>query len=224
VQRTPKTPVTTFLIIANALAFVWEFVKLGPGVLSGNFTEQGLIDIGTTVPALVLKNGEWWRVVTGGFLHLSVLHIAINMYSLYVLGRFVEAIAGSTRMAILYAVSLVGSGLAVVYFSAPNSYTAGASGAIFGMFGALFAIGFKLGKPGMQLVKANIGILVINLIFTFAVPGISAWAHVGGLIIGFIATLAIFFPPRIAHATVVDANTGRELQSEIEPPGNHQTY
>jgi len=224
VQRAPKTPVTTFLIIANALAFVFEFVKLGSGVLSGEFTEQGLIDIGTTIPRLVLQNGEWWRVVTGGFLHLSFLHIAINMYSLYVLGRFVEAIAGSTRMAIIYAISLVGSGLAVVYFSSPDIPTAGASGAIFGMFGALFAIGFKLGKPGMDLVKANIGILIINLIFTFAVPGISAWAHVGGLIIGFIATYALYFPPRVAHATVVDARTGQELESEIESPGNHQTY
>lgn len=223
-QRAPKTPVTTFLIIANALAFVFEFVKLGPGVLSGEFTEQGLIDIGTTIPRLVLQNGEWWRVVTGGFLHLSFLHIAINMYSLYVLGRFVEAIAGSTRMAILYAISLVGSGLAVVYFSSPDIPTAGASGAIFGMFGALFAIGFKLGKPGMDLVKANIGILIINLIFTFAVPGISAWAHVGGLIIGFIATYALYSPPRVAHPTVVDARTGQELESEIESPGNHQTY
>jgi len=224
VRRAPKTPVTTFLIIANALAFAFEFVKLGPGVLSGEFTEQGLIDIGTTIPRLVLQNGEWWRVVTGGFLHLSFLHIAINMYSLYVLGRFVEAIAGSTRMAILYAISLVGSGLAVVYFSSPDIPTAGASGAIFGMFGALFAIGFKLGKPGMDLVKANIGILIINLIFTFAVPGISAWAHVGGLIIGFIATYAIFYPPQVAHATVVDASTGRELQSEIESPDDRQRY
>jgi len=224
VRRAPKTPVTSFLIIANVLGFVWEFVKLGPDVLSGNFTAQGLIDIGTTVPGLVLQNGEWWRVVTGGFLHLSALHIAVNMYSLWVLGRFVESIAGSTKMALLYTISLIGSGLAVVYFSAPESYTAGASGAIFGMFGALFAIGFKLGKPGMELVKANLGILILNLIITFAVPGISAWAHVGGLIIGFIATYAIYFPPRVAHATVVDATTGQELQSEIESPGDHQTY
>ena len=223
-RRAPKTPVTSFLIVANLLAFVWEFVKAGPGVLSGDFTMQGLIDIGTTIPQLVLHNGQWWRVVTGGFLHLSFLHIAVNMYSLYVLGRFVETIAGSARMAFLYAVSLVGSGLAVVYFSAPDIPTAGASGAIFGLFGALFAIGFKLGKPGMDLVKANIGILIVNLIFTFAVPGISAWAHVGGLLIGFLATYAIYFPPRLAHATVVDAATGQELQSEIESPDHHQTY
>ena len=223
-RRAPKTPVTTFLIIANVLGFAWEFFKLGPGILSGNVPIQGLVDAGALVPGLVTQNGDWWRIVTGGFLHGFVLHIAVNMYSLWVLGRFVESFAGSLRMAMLYAISLVGSGLAVAYLSAPGDVTVGASGAIFGMFGALFAIGFKLGKPGMDLVKANIGILIINLIFTFAVPGISAWAHVGGLIIGFIATYAIFYPPRMAHATVVDASTGQELQSEIESPGDRQTY
>ena len=74
--------------------------------------------------------------------------------------------------------------------------TLGASGAIFGLFGALFAIGFKLGKPGMDLVRSNIGILVINLIITFTVPAISWQAHVAGLVAGFILTFAIYYPPR----------------------------
>ncbi len=212
-----KTPVTTFLIVANLLGFVYEFVRLGPGILSGNVSLQGLIDVGAILGPLVTQDGQWWRLVSGGFLHGFALHIAVNMYSLYILGRFVETIAGSTKMALVYAVSLLGSGLAVAYFG-PNEVTVGASGAIFGMFGALFAIGFKLGPPGMQLIRANVGILIVNLIITFAVPGISAWAHVGGLIVGFIATYAIFFPPKVAHATVVDANTGQELHSEIEPP------
>jgi membrane associated rhomboid family serine protease len=223
-RRTPKTPVTTFLIVANFLAFAYEFVKLGPGLLGGNITSQGLAEVGGLAPVLVLQYGDWWRVVTSGFLHLSALHIAVNMYSLWILGRFVEAIAGSTKMAAIYAISLIGSGLAVVYLSAPDVPSAGASGAIFGLFGALFAMGFKLGKPGMDLIKANIGILVINLIFTFVVPGISIWAHVGGLVVGFIATFAIFFPPRVAHAVVVDAATGQEHHPEIESPEQHRTF
>ncbi|MDQ2992702.1 MAG: rhomboid family intramembrane serine protease [Candidatus Eremiobacteraeota bacterium] len=216
-----KTPVTAFLIAVNILGFVYEFVRLGPGILSGNVTLQGLIDVGAIFGPLVTHDGQWWRLVTGGFLHGFALHIAINMYSLYVLGRFIEAIAGSTKMAIVYAISLLGSSLAVAYFG-PNEVTVGASGAIFGLFGALFAIGLKLGPSGMQLIRANVGILILNLIITFAVPGISAWGHVGGLLIGFIAAYAIYFPPRVAHATVVDANTGQELHSEIEPP--QQTY
>ena len=105
----------------------------------------------------------------------------MNMMSLYFLGRFIEYALGSWRMLLVYMVSLVASGLGVVYFSAPNVPTVGASGAIFGLFGALFAIGFKLGKPGMDLVRANIGILVLNLIITFTVPAISWQAHVAGL-------------------------------------------
>jgi membrane associated rhomboid family serine protease len=108
--------------------------------------------------------------VTGGFLHGSVLHLAVNMYSLYVLGRFVEAVAGPSRMGVVYAVSLVTSGLAVVYFGGASEVTVGASGAIFGLFGALFAVGFKLGRPGIRLVQANVGILALNLIITFTVP------------------------------------------------------
>ncbi len=96
----------------------------------------------------------------GAFLHGGLLHIGVNMMSLWFLGRFIELALGSWRMFVVYMFSLVVSGLGVVYFSDPMVPTVGASGAIFGLFGALFAIGFKLGKPGMNLVRANIGILV----------------------------------------------------------------
>ena len=140
------------------------------------------------------------------------------MMSLYFLGRFIEFALGSWRMLLVYMVSLIAAGLGVVYFSPPEASTVGASGAIFGLFGALFAIGFKLGKPGMDLVRANIGILVLNLIITFTVPAISWQAHVAGLLAGFALTYAIYFPPRRVTPVVVDAATGRELESEYEMP------
>jgi rhomboid protease GluP len=196
------TPITTLLIVLNALGFVYELAHVGTALLVGGGSLQALVDAGALVPALVRGNGEYWRVVTGAFLHGGVLHILVNMYSLYVLGQFVEVIAGARQMTIIYSVSLVASGLAVVYLSSPYDVTVGASGAIFGLFGALFAIGFKLGRPGMQLVRANIGILVLNLFITFAVPGIAMWAHVGGLIAGFIVTYLIFTPPALRRAVV----------------------
>ncbi|HWB16646.1 MAG TPA: rhomboid family intramembrane serine protease [Vicinamibacterales bacterium] len=198
----PRTPVTTLLIVLNVIAFAYEVSRVGSGLLLGGGSLQALADAGALVPAFVRQNGEYWRVVTGAFLHGSVLHIAVNMYSLYVLGQFVEVIAGARQMTIIYVVSLVASGLAVVYLSSPFDVTVGASGAIFGLFGALFAIGFKLGRPGMQLVRANIGVLVLNLFITFAVPGIAVWAHVGGLIAGFIITYLIFTPPALRRAVV----------------------
>src|SRR5579871_6615600 len=99
-------------------------------------------------------------------------------------------------MLLVYIVALIGSGLGVVYLSPPLVPTVGASGAIFGLFGALFAIGFKLGKPGMDLVRSNVGILVVNLIITFTVPAISWQAHVAGLLAGFALTFVIYYPPR----------------------------
>jgi rhomboid protease GluP len=201
----PRTPVTTLLIVLNVIAFAYEVSRVGSGLLLGGGSLQALADAGALVPAFVRQNGEYWRVVTGAFLHGSVLHILVNMYSLYVLGQFVEVIAGARQMTIIYVVSLVASGLAVVYLSSPFDVTVGASGAIFGLFGALFAIGFKLGRPGMQLVRANIGVLVLNLFITFAVPGIAVWAHVGGLIAGFIITYLIFTPPALRRAVVARA-------------------
>ena len=120
----------------------------------------------------VVAYGQWWRIVTGGFEHGGLAHIAINMFSLFQLGRFVELALGPQRMLLLYLISLVGSGVAVTYFS-PSDVTVGASGAIFGLFGGLLAIGVRLGKRGRGLISQTFPILVLNLVFTFAVPFIS---------------------------------------------------
>ena len=188
--------ITRFLIVVNAIGFLWEVAVAGPGMLTGGGNIERVLQEGSLYPAAVLGNGQWWRIVTGAFLHGSLLHIGVNMLSLWYLGRFIEYALGPWRMLLVYMASLVAAGLGVVYFSPPMVPTVGASGAIFGLFGALFAIGLKLGKPGMELVRANIGILVLNLIITFAVPAISWQAHVSGLIAGFVLTLVIYVPPR----------------------------
>ncbi len=210
---------TRILVLLNVLAFAWELSVAGPGLLSGGGNIEAVLQAGSLFPAAVLQDGQWWRIVTGAFLHGSLLHIGVNMVSLWILGRFIEAAIGRVRMLVVYLVALVASGVCVVYFSPALVPTVGASGAIFGLFGALFAIGFKLGPRGMELVKANIGILVLNLIITFTVPSISWQAHVGGLISGFIVTGLIYFPPKPIRARVVDANTGAYLESEIQSPG-----
>jgi membrane associated rhomboid family serine protease len=162
--------------------------------------------------------------VTGAFLHGGLIHIGVNMLSLWFLGRFIEYALGSWRMLLVYMASLVVSGLGVVYFSNSMTPTLGASGAIFGLFGALFAIGFKLGKPGMDLVRSNIGILVLNLIITFTVPGISWQAHLAGLLAGFVLTYAIYYPPRRVAPVVVESSTGRTLETQYESPHDRQDW
>ena len=214
--------ITRFLIICNVIGYLWEIKVGGPGMLSGFGTDnagmQRVLLEGSLIPAFVLQEGQWWRILTGAFLHGGLIHIGVNMMSLWFLGRFIEYALGSWRMLFVYMLSLIASGLGVVYFSAPMTPTVGASGAIFGLFGALFAIGFKLGKPGMELVRANIGILVINLIITFTVPAISWQAHVAGLLAGFVLTYALYYPPRRVAPVVVDATSGRELETEYESP------
>jgi membrane associated rhomboid family serine protease len=215
--------ITRFLLFVNVLCFLWELVVAGPSMLSmmGGGNLDRVLALGALAPADVLVNHEWWRIITSAFLHGGLLHIGVNMISLWSLGRFIEAAVGSPRMALIYFVSLVASGLGVVYLSPPANAlipTLGASGAIFGLFGALFAIGFKLGRPGMQLIRANLGILIINLVITFAVPQIAWEAHVSGLIVGFLLTLAIYTPPRRVAPVVVDATTGRHYETEYQTP------
>jgi membrane associated rhomboid family serine protease len=217
--------ITRLLIVLNVIGFLLEFRVAGPGLLSGAGTDAmgRLLEDAALIPAAVTQYGQWWRIITGGFMHGSLLHIGVNMVSLWFLGRFIEYALGPWRMLVVYMISLVASGLGVVYFTTdPTIATVGASGAIFGLFGALFAIGLKLGKPGMDLVRANIGILVLNLIITFTVPAISWQAHVAGLLAGFVLTYAIYYPPRRVVPIVVDARTGHELETEYESPADSQ--
>lgn len=213
--------ITRFLIVLNIIGYLWEIGVGGPGMLTGfggGGGMQRVLSEGALIPVLVLQDGQWWRIISGAFLHGGLIHIGVNMMSLWFLGRFIEFALGPWRMLFVYMASLIASGLGVIYFSDPQVATIGASGAIFGLFGALFAIGFKLGKPGMELVKANIGILALNLIITFTVPQISWQAHVAGLLAGFVLTYAIYFPRRRVAPLVVDAHTGHELETEYESP------
>jgi len=211
--------ITRILIALNVIGFLWEMHVAGPGVFTGNFPNHPTqIDDGLLVPYYVTHYHQYYRIFSAAFLHGSIFHIGLNMLSLYWLGRFIEVALRPFKMAFVYFISIVASGVCVVLFSPPEAGTLGASGAIFGLFGALFAIGLKLGSRGTDLVRSNIGILVLNLIWSFSVPGISWQAHVGGLIAGFIVTYAIYWPPKPVYASVVDARSGQQYQSQLETP------
>jgi membrane associated rhomboid family serine protease len=211
-----RSRVTIVLILINVAVFA--FMQVHGGDSRDNpYYMAGVLD------APDVRSGQWYRIVTGAFMHEGFAHIAINMFSLYQLGSFIETMLGGWRMLLVYAISLVGSGLAVVYFSSPNEYTVGASGAIFGLFGALFAIGVRMGKPGRALISQTLPILVLNLVFTFAVPFISKSAHIGGLLSGFAAGLAIYaMRRRPVAATVTDAVTGESAEAELLPPAHDE--
>ncbi len=214
--------ITRALIVLNVLAFLWEIRVTGGGVISGRIFSGTAIDAGLLSPNDVLVNHQYYRIFTSAFLHGSIAHIGLNMLSLYWLGRFIELALGSWRTLVVYLVALFVSGWSVVLFSPPNAETLGASGAIFGLFGALFAVGLKLGRRGNELVRANLGILVLNLIWSFAFPGISWQAHVGGLIAGFVFTFLIFWPPKPVFTRVVDPQSGAQYTSQLEMPDERE--
>jgi len=193
---------TRLLIWVNVAVFAWMVLTGGgfPLLLDGAVSGRFLYDHGALRPIDILEGGQWWRIVTAAFVHLSLIHIAMNMIALNYVGTPVEALFGRVRFALVYALAIAGSGAAVVYFTQPpDEFTAGASGAIFGLFGALVAAGLRLGKRGRSLIGGVIPVIILNLVFTFAIPNISAAAHVGGLITGFLAGLVLFAVPSRAR-------------------------
>jgi membrane associated rhomboid family serine protease len=174
------TPVVTYtLIAACVLAF---FVFQGGGM--GTVGRIAAIDAGA-IYGPAIADGEWWRVITGAFLHGSLLHLGFNMYALYLFGPVLETRYGHVRYAALYLIGGVW-GSAGALLLEPNAYTVGASGAIFGLLAAMFVAERRHGVPMM----GGVGVwIVLNLVITFAIPGISVGGHIGGLIGGGLAGL-----------------------------------
>lgn len=176
-RRSPGRPlVVPALVVLNLLVFALTAVQAGSFV---DNTDSALFDAWALVPAAVF-DGQWWRVVTAGFLHIGPLHVAVNMFALWVLGRDLELVLGRGRFLLLYGLSLLGGSAAVLLFSAPGVAVAGASGAIFGLLSGLLVVLLRLRQPVGQ-VLAMIG---LNVALSLAVPNLSIAGHVGGLVTG----------------------------------------
>ncbi|SCL15384.1 Membrane associated serine protease, rhomboid family [Micromonospora rhizosphaerae] len=154
-------------------------------------------------PVEGVATGEWYRLVTAMFLHYGVVHLLLNMWALWVLGRDLEALLGPLRFLALYLVAGLGGNVAAYLFSDPNAASAGASTAIFGLFAAVFVLMRRLGRDTSAIVP----ILVINLIFTFTVPSISIPGHLGGLITGAAMGWVLAYAPRMRRSVFQTAGT-----------------
>ena len=183
---------TRVLVAINVIAYIWEKA-------SGALRTDGALEAHGALLGVDVLQGQWWRIFTSAFLHGSEIHILFNMIALWQVGTFIELIYGTPRMAFIYFFAALGCGLAVTYFT-PDAVTVGASGAIFGLFGALAVAGVRMGEPGRVIMKQTIGIIVINLIIGFTLPNISNAGHIGGLVFGTIAGLVLFRLPKPAPA------------------------
>jgi membrane associated rhomboid family serine protease len=145
-----------------------------------------------------VADGEWYRLLTAAFVHEQLWHLALNMYALWILGRMLEPVLGRWRFVTLYLLSALGGAAASLL--APGVISYGASGAVFGLMGALFVVLRRFGRD----VTAVLVILAINVVFGFVVPGIDWRAHFGGLITGAVLAFAFAHAPR-AHRALVSA-------------------
>ena len=199
-----KKPIITFILIAiNIIVFALMYI-LG----NGSESTQTLIKFGANYGVLT-KAGEYYRLITCAFLHIGILHLICNMYSLYVLGPTIEHFFGKGKFILIYLYSAIIGSLFALTFQGNQVVTAGASGAIFGLLGALLYFGFSYrGYVGNRIINQVIPVILINLLIGFTSTGISNSAHIGGLIGG----LAISF---MLGAEMKDENKSSRINGTI---------
>jgi membrane associated rhomboid family serine protease len=178
-------PATFVLIAINVALFLAE-IGTGSGGLDG--AGGSLVrDLG--LQGFAVADGEWYRLISGGFLHAGLFHVGFNMLLLFFLGRLLEPALGTPRFVVLYFASLLAGAFGALLLTDPWVYTVGASGAVFGLFGAAFLLAQV---RGMSALAGELGFLiVINLVFSFTARNISVGGHLGGLAAGLLCALVI---------------------------------
>jgi membrane associated rhomboid family serine protease len=196
---------TKALIGINVVMYLLEIATGGGGFngASGSIVEHlSLVGIGwdgtlTSSGAqhlIGVDQGQYWRLVTGGFLHASIIHIAFNMYLLWILGQMIEPAIGSIRFLVVYFTALLAGSFGALLLE-PQAITVGASGAIFGLMGFAF---FELRARGIDPFRAGIGwLIVINLGLGLVLNNVSVGGHVGGLIAGSLCALAFQYSAKV---------------------------
>jgi membrane associated rhomboid family serine protease len=181
IRSGPSAPIVTQALIAINIAIYIAESAAGTSAGGGGgsfYTHAALFG-----PSIAHQH-EYWRIVSSGFLHYSVLHIAFNMFFLYVMGSMLEPAIGHVNFAVLYLTSLIAGSFGALLFT-PDAYTVGASGACFGVLGGLFVVARARRIP---IWASGLGpTLLINIVFSLSVRGISIGGHLGGFVGGAIA-------------------------------------
>ncbi|MBB5154279.1 rhomboid family intramembrane serine protease [Saccharopolyspora phatthalungensis] len=206
-QRAARRPVTVagarlsskpilvpVLVAINVVVFVLTAVQAGS--IGLNYT-AALFDDFALWPILVAA-GQWWRLISSGFLHIGLIHLLMNMIALWVIGRDLELVLGRLRFGAVYMLSLLGGSTAVFMFGAELKSVAGASGAVYGLMGGIAIAALRL-KVSLRPVLV---VIALNIAASVLIPGISLLGHLGGLVIGVLATGALVYAPRNRQALI----------------------
>lgn len=183
--------ITTVLIAVNVAVFAAVTIA-DPSSLSGRSgVTEAQFNLGLNEFFLVNGRNEWYRLITSGFLHFGVMHLAFNMFMLYQLGQLLERALGRVEFTLLFFASLLGGSFGVLLFHS-NGITGGASGAVFGLMAAA-AVGMH--RRGINIFSTGLGTtLLLNLFITFVIPGISIGGHIGGAVAGAICGFVMLAP------------------------------
>ncbi|MEV4728481.1 rhomboid family intramembrane serine protease [Saccharopolyspora sp. NPDC049426] len=191
-----KPILVPLLIAANVAAYVLTAVQAGN--FGANYRSALFVDY-SLIP-LTVAGGQWWRLVTSGFLHIGVVHLVMNMLALWVIGRDLELLLGRARFAAVYGLSLIGGSTAVFLLGGAEAPVAGASGAVYGLMGGIAVAALRLNVS----LRPVITVIALNIVASVLIPGISLLGHIGGLILGAASTAALVYAPR-ERRTLVQA-------------------
>ncbi|HSE97879.1 MAG TPA: rhomboid family intramembrane serine protease [Blastocatellia bacterium] len=199
---TRSSPLTFFILGTNAALFVLMWMSGGMGLVTPDM--KVLEGFGAKYNPLIDEQGQYWRFVTSMFLHIGFIHFLLNNYALWIIGQEIERLYSSSRMGLLYLLSGI-AGSVASYFYRPEAISAGASGAIFGLFGVMAAFGLRYRKEIPAIIRRDImtrvvPLIVINLALGFSIRLIDNSAHIGGLVTGFV--LALIIPYQRPHDMV----------------------
>jgi membrane associated rhomboid family serine protease len=186
-RSTSDEPVLTYILIGiNVVAGIGSLLGGGAGADSSSLTDDGGLS------QLFIADGEYYRLITAGFLHAGPFHLLTNMLALWILGSMVEPALGRWRFGLVYAVSLLCGSFGALLLS-PDSLTVGASGAVFGLMGCAAIVARN---RGFSIWESGLGIWIgLNLLITFTIPNISIGGHLGGIIGGTVATFLLLELP-----------------------------
>lgn len=202
--RATVAPIVTYTLLAiNVAVYLLSISSAGATLqrpsrtfeLDWALLGEGVVQQGFSQVVVGVSQGEWYRLITGGFLHANLLHLGFNMFALFILGRQLEPAIGRVKFAVVYTTSLLAGSFGVMLLD-PGALTVGASGAVFGIFGYALVAQYARGINPMDTGLG--GIVLLNLLFTFTIPGISIGGHVGGLIGGaVVAAIGDLAGPRL---------------------------
>ena len=224
------TPYVTYTIIAICVAlFGIDTVLSGGATLRGGLFSGSAGPLGdeNLINTFFVAQGEWWRIITSAFFHLGPIHLAFNMYVLYLYGSIAEGMYGHIEYAAIYLLCAAGGSVLTILVD-QTQFAAGASGAIFGIIGLLFVVSRRhhavLGREARMIVGGIGSYLVFLLIFTFVVPNISWTGHLGGLLVG--VALGFLLPPTgvATMSGLWRAPTGDRLHTGIPRPLRAAVY